>query len=130
MNDIIIPRNLVHGKQAKVLIRQNKALPLSKDMAFLNFEIQPKYKNIKNSQILYSVENQKSWINIYSDKKTSIKIHLATDFIYALTKNRRAYSFSEMEEYNKDIRKEILFGLRFGVIIPINRNNPEKFYYR
>jgi len=74
VNDIIIPRNLVHGKQAKVLIRQNKALPLSKDMAFLNFEIQPKYKNIKNSQILYSVENQKSWVNIYSDNKNILEI--------------------------------------------------------
>ena len=46
MNDvIIIPRNLVHGKQAKLLIQQKKALPLSKDMGFLNFEIQSKYKS-------------------------------------------------------------------------------------
>ena len=47
MNDvIIIPRNLVHGKQAKLLIQQKKALPLSKNMGFLNFEIQSKYTRI------------------------------------------------------------------------------------
>ena len=66
MNDvIIIPRNLVHGKQAKLLIQQKKALPLSKDMGFLNFEIQSKYKSKETRQLLYSVSDQKSWTNPY-----------------------------------------------------------------
>ena len=58
MNDvIIIPRNLVHGKQAKLLIQQKQAFPLSKDMGFLNFEIQSKNKRKETKQLLYSVSN-------------------------------------------------------------------------
>ena len=73
MNDvIIIPRNLVHGKQAKILIQQKKALPLSKDMGFLNFEIQSKYKSKEIKQLLYSVSDQKGWANPYYNNNIKI----------------------------------------------------------
>ena len=41
MNEVIvIPINIVFGKKARLLVQQKKALPLARNMAFLNFEIQ------------------------------------------------------------------------------------------
>jgi len=34
-----------------------------------------------------------------------------------------------MEEYDNDLKFDQLIGFKFGVIIPIHRNNEEKFHY-
>ena len=71
---IIIPRNLVYGQQANFLIKKKMALPLSINMGFLNFEIEPNYKTLKTNQILYSVQNKKKWINPYINEKQILEI--------------------------------------------------------
>jgi hypothetical protein len=60
---------------------------------------------------------------IYFSKENSVK------FINAFTKNRRSYDFAAMEEYDNNLKKDQLLGVKFGIIIPINRNNEEKFHY-
>ncbi len=67
---------------------------------------------------------------MYFDKKTSIKFYIGTEIIYALTKNHRDYNFSLMTPYDTNLRKDNLLGMKLGVIIPINRNNEGKFYYK
>ena len=34
-----------------------------------------------------------------------------------------------MEEFDQNLKLDQILGLRFGVIIPINRNNEGKFHY-
>ena len=67
---------------------------------------------------------------MYFDKKTSMKFYIGTEIIYALTKNNRDYNFSLMTWHDKNIRQDKQLGIKIGVIIPINRNNEEKFYYK
>ena len=66
---IIIPINIVYGKKAKLLIQQKKALPLARDMAFLNFEIQSINNRSNKEQFVYSVQNRKDWKNPYINNK-------------------------------------------------------------
>jgi dihydropteroate synthase len=66
---IIIPINVVCGKKAKLLIQQKKALPLAKDMAFLNFEIQSINNRSNKEKLIYSVQNSKDWKNPYINNK-------------------------------------------------------------
>lgn len=66
---------------------------------------------------------------MYFDKNTSIKCHIGFEFINALTSNKRAYNFSEMEEIDNMKKLDQLLGFRLGVIIPINRDNQGKFHY-
>ena len=66
---------------------------------------------------------------MYFDKNTNIKLYLGSEFINAFTKNNRPYNFGEMELNNTDFKLEQIIGFNFGVIIPINRNNEEKFHY-
>lgn len=65
----------------------------------------------------------------YFSKHNSLQYHVGAEFINAFTKNRRSYNFSEMEEYSNDLKFDQLIGVKFGVIIPIYRNNEEKFHY-
>ena len=66
---------------------------------------------------------------LYFSKQNSIKYNIGLEFINALTKNKRTYDFSTMQEYDNNLRIDQLIGMKFGIIIPINRNNEEKFYY-
>ena len=66
---------------------------------------------------------------MYFDKKNFIKYHIGTEFINAFTKIKRRYNFSQMEEFDQSLKLDQILGLRFGVIIPINRNNEGKFHY-
>lgn len=67
---------------------------------------------------------------MYFDQKTFIKFYIGTELIYAFTKNKRPYNFGLMQQNSSTTRKDQLFGMHFGVIIPINRNNESKFYHR
>ena len=84
---IIIPRNLVYGKDAKYLISVSKAMPLAgKDIGFLNFEIQCHNKKLNNIPILYSTEDQESWNSNYLNKNEIKKLlaiyaHKPKDFL-------------------------------------------------
>ena len=66
---------------------------------------------------------------MYFNKKNSIKYHIGTEFINAFTKIKRRYNFAQMEEFDQSLKLDQIIGLRFGVIIPINRNNEGKFHY-
>lgn len=67
---------------------------------------------------------------MYFDKSTYIKFYMGYEMINALTRNKRAYNFSEMHENQTNLNLDQLFGVRFGIIIPINRINEENFHYR
>ena len=66
---------------------------------------------------------------LYFDRKTDVKLYLGTEFIYAYTKNKRPYNFGEMEYKSKEYKSDKLVGFNFGIIIPINKKNDEKFHY-
>ncbi len=74
MDDIIIPRNFVYGKYAKFLIKNKKAMPLSNDIAFLNFDIESKFKSFQKTHSLYSIHDEKSWENKHLNKKRILEI--------------------------------------------------------
>lgn len=67
---------------------------------------------------------------MYFDKNTFMKFYIGTEFINAITKNNRPYNFGEMKENDFNLQLDQLLGIRFGIIIPINRNNEGDFYYR
>ena len=54
-----------------------------------------------------------------------MKFKFGIEFINALTRNRRPYNFSLREKNDSSINWDQLFGIKFGIIIPINRNNSE-----
>ncbi len=66
---------------------------------------------------------------MYFSKRNFVKYNIGVEFINAFTKNRRSYDFAAMEEYDNNLKIDQLVGLKFGIIIPINRNNEEKFHY-
>ena len=90
-----------------------------------------------NSEYIKGYDNFTSGISskicldyMYFDKKTLLEFYVGFEFINALTKNRRAYSFGEMIYNDRDINIDQLLGARIGVIITINRNNEGDFHYR
>ena len=66
---------------------------------------------------------------MYFDKKNSVKFHIGTEFINAFTTIKRKYNFSTMEKFDQSLNLDQIVGIRFGIIIPINRNNESKFHY-
>ena len=66
---------------------------------------------------------------MYFSKRNSVKYNIGVEFINAFTKNRRTYDFAAMEEYDNNLKTDELIGFKFGIIIPINRSNEEKFHY-
>jgi len=66
---------------------------------------------------------------MHFDKNTSIKYHVGIEFINGFTSSKRAYNFSDMMEGENITKLDQLVGIRFGVIIPINRSNQGKFHY-
>ncbi|MAX68080.1 MAG: hypothetical protein CMP60_00045 [Flavobacteriales bacterium] len=66
---------------------------------------------------------------MYFSKENSVKFNIGIELINAFTKNRRPYDFAAMEEYDNNLRIDQLIGIKFGIIIPINRNNEQKFHY-
>ena len=74
MNEVIvIPINIVFGKKARLLVQQKKALPLARNMAFLNFEIQFIDNKLNKKQLVYSVQNIKEWVNPYINKRNILE---------------------------------------------------------
>ena len=74
MNEVIvIPINIVFGKKARLLVQQKKALPLARNMAFLNFEIQFINNKLNKKQLVYSVQNIKEWVNPYINKRNILE---------------------------------------------------------
>lgn len=66
---------------------------------------------------------------MHFDKKTSVNYHLGVEFLNAFTKNQRAYNFSEGSEIDNSLKTDQIIGIKFGIIIPIQRSNDGKFHY-
>lgn len=66
---------------------------------------------------------------IYISKKGNFQFSLGCEMIYALTKNRRGYLFDQMQYVEDALRKDILIGIRGGILIPIKRKNSGEFHY-
>tara|TARA_Y100001970_G_scaffold291021_1_gene426730 strand:+ start:1083 stop:2147 length:1065 start_codon:yes stop_codon:yes gene_type:complete len=71
---ILIPRNFVYGKYAKFLVKNKKAMSLSSDVAFLNFNIESRYKSFQDEHYLYSVQNKDGWINPHFNKNKILEV--------------------------------------------------------
>ena len=82
------------------------------------------YDNFTNG-----VSNKTCLNYMYFDKKNSMHFYLSAEIIHALTKNNRPYNFGNMEYNNDSYNIDKLFGLKFGIIIPINRRSEERFHY-
>ncbi|MBE50752.1 MAG: hypothetical protein CMP51_03585 [Flavobacteriales bacterium] len=67
---------------------------------------------------------------IYFHPNNFIKINMGINIINAFTKYQRLYNFSEMMSYEDKFKHNLFLGIKFGIIIPINSANTEKFYYR
>jgi len=65
----------------------------------------------------------------YFSKKGRFQCYAGIELIYAFTKNRRTYLFNKMQYTDQTLRRDILLGIRTGIIIPINRRNTEEFHY-
>ena len=66
---------------------------------------------------------------VYFKNNKRLKIYTGLDYSLAFTQNRRAYNLSNMNQTEKKLRLDQLFGIHLGIIIPINRKNEEEFHY-
>ena len=53
--------------------------------------------------------------------------NIGFEFYQGFTKGRRDYQIDTMEPAN-ELRKDLLYGIRFGWIIPVFRQAPNDFY--
>tara|TARA_B100000902_G_scaffold302663_1_gene290667 strand:+ start:15923 stop:16657 length:735 start_codon:yes stop_codon:yes gene_type:complete len=66
---------------------------------------------------------------IYMKKNNAFKYKIGIELINSFTKSKRSYDFPSMQQIDNSLRIDKLIGLKFGIIIPINRNNDNKFHY-
>ena len=64
---------------------------------------------------------------LYLSNNRRINFFTGIDYLYTRTVNRRGYNYDEMS-YDSEKRDDILFGVRFGWIIPIYRRVAQEFY--
>ncbi|MEC7646687.1 MAG: hypothetical protein VX689_04305 [Bacteroidota bacterium] len=65
----------------------------------------------------------------YYHKKGKIQISSGINYIMAYTKNTRSYDFANNKYYSSTRNWDQLLGFNFEIIIPIHKNNQEKFHY-
>ena len=65
----------------------------------------------------------------YYHKKGKIQISSGINYIMAYTKNIRLYDFANNKYYSSTRNWDQLLGFNFEIIIPIHKNNQEKFHY-
>lgn len=64
----------------------------------------------------------------YLSNKKLVNFFGGIEVIAAFTKNRRGYNYDTME-YDNLQRLDLLFGFRFGWILPLYKNLPKDFYF-
>ncbi len=64
----------------------------------------------------------------YLDNKSSLNFYFGVEFYQAWTECRRDFNFDTMSEDNAE-RKDYLFGVRAGWILPIYKKDPNEYYY-
>ena len=65
----------------------------------------------------------------YFNRKNNWQFIVGSELIQSLTKNYRRYFYSDQSFSKNNLKNELLFSLKFGLIIPLNRTNNEKFHY-
>ena len=65
---------------------------------------------------------------MYLSNNRLINFYAGAEFIHAWTQNRRSFNFDTMQKDNTK-RSDMLYGMRFGWIIPLYRKAPKEFYY-
>ncbi len=64
----------------------------------------------------------------YLDNRNSLNFYIGIEFYQAWTKCRRDYNFDIMGPDNTE-RKDYLYGIRAGWILPIYKKSPNEYYY-
>lgn len=64
----------------------------------------------------------------YFGPKNLLNFYLGLEFQQAFTVNRRCFNY-DTKEFDTSQKKDLLYGLRFGWIIPIKKRSSEEFYY-
>ncbi|MCX6258972.1 MAG: hypothetical protein NTW49_13900 [Bacteroidia bacterium] len=64
---------------------------------------------------------------MYIGDRQYLNFFAGFEFYQAFTKGRRDFNFDTMQKDNKN-RKDFLYGIRFGWIIPFYERQPQKFY--
>lgn len=65
---------------------------------------------------------------LYLDKKKRINFFISFEFTQAWTKSRRDYNFDTMTK-DETQRFDMLWGIKFGWLIPIYKKVPDEYYY-
>ena len=65
----------------------------------------------------------------YFNRKNNWQFIVGSELIQSLTKNYRRYFYSDQSFSDNNFKNDLLFSLKFGLIIPVNRTNNEKFHY-
>ena len=105
--------------QSKILIEtRNQNIP------FLNEEYKKGYDKKRGGL------STKTGIDFrYFNRKNNWQFIVGSELIHSLTKNYRRYFYSDQIFSDNNLKNDLLFSLKFGLIIPINRTNNEKFHY-
>lgn len=64
----------------------------------------------------------------YFGPKNLMNFYIGFEFQEALTVNRRGYNY-DTRSFDTDTKNDLLYGFRFGWIIPFRRRAAEEFYY-
>ena len=109
--------------QAGFLQHKIKIDPIGNTVPTLNKDYRKGYDRLTNGlaftqSVKYVHIPHQSFFNFYAGLEVT----------EAFTKNRRSYNFDTMSKEDGE-RLDILFGARFGIVIPINRKAAEFYYY-
>ena len=64
----------------------------------------------------------------FFSNRTNIRFFIGLEAIQGFTKNLRGYNYNT-QTYVDTKRKDYLFGLKYGLIIPLKKRNTGKYYY-
>jgi len=90
----------------------------------LNEEYKKGYDRLSNG-----ISTKWETIYKYYSPNGKFQMYSGINITLAYTKNRRPYLFDQMQYTSNDMNLDKLIGVSFGIIIPIQRRNEEKFHY-
>jgi hypothetical protein len=109
--------------QAGFLQHKIKIDPIGNTVPTLNKEYRKGYDRLSNGLAL-----TQSVRYVYIPHRSFFNFYAGLEITEAFTKNRRSFNFDTMTADDMS-RLDILFGARFGIIIPINRKTSDYYYY-
>ncbi len=104
--------------QYKTLIHQD-----GKDIPYIIEEYSKGYDRLTNG---FGISEFIGYLHL--DNHEPINFYVGFEFHQAWTKNRRDWNFDTMSKDNT-LKKDFLFGIRFGWIFPVNKNTDDTFYF-